>query len=161
MNFIPHARHREPRSGVAIDAQMPRRTSALDCRVGLRPPRNDGGGEGCRGASGAYTSECSSPISHPATGEELRTTSGREGCLVMFRRRSTSRVLMALGASLMLAGCQSISLGSDPAKQDAREQQGPSLAELLEDPNMVPVSEAEVRRYFVGNTAYWERPQEP
>ena len=68
---------------------------------------------------------------------------------------------MALGASLMLTGCQSIGLGNGPTGQDAREQQGPSLAELLEDPNMVPVSEAEVRRYFIGNTAYWERLQEP
>src|SRR5690625_7817716 len=100
------------------------------------------------------------PISHPAAGEELRITSGRKGRLLMFRRRSTSRVCMALGASLVLAGCQSIGLGNGPTGQDAREQQGPSLAELLADPNMVPVSEGEVRRYFSGNTASADRLQE-
>ncbi|HLW28783.1 MAG TPA: hypothetical protein VKY54_13705 [Kiloniellales bacterium] len=68
---------------------------------------------------------------------------------------------MALGASLVLSGCQSMGLADDPTEQEAREQQGPSFAELLEDPNMVPVSEAEVRRYFTGNTAYWEPVEQP
>src|SRR5690625_1917939 len=51
----------------------------MNSHLGLRPPRNDGGWRGHRGAPGPCTPKRSSPISHCAAGEELRTTAEREG----------------------------------------------------------------------------------
>lgn len=52
-------------------------------------------------------------------------------------------------------------MGPGEGAAEAEGPAAPGLAEILEDPNMTAVKEAEVRRYFSGNTAYWEPLLEP
>jgi len=66
-----------------------------------------------------------------------------------------TRLLGVLCAGLLAVGCQ-FPDAADSADAGAEMPGAPTLSELLEDPNMLPVSGAEVRRYFTGNTAYWE-----
>lgn len=71
-----------------------------------------------------------------------------------------TRLLAVLLMMTLVTACQSRGLeGTSP--ELPREAAGPGLAEVLEDPNMVLLTAAEVRRYFTGNTVYWEPLGEP
>lgn len=75
--------------------------------------------------------------------------------------------VLTLGGALLLAGCQST--GEDAAASSDGDESPPAVAdlppqgagtmthdELLQGEGMEPVGAEELRRYFTGNTVFWE-----